>query len=96
MIHQGSSGFEGSPADIDIRAREVLSVVDKVIEIISKHSNRSQEQVREDIDRDRFLTAAEAADYGLVDEVITQRGLKSMGGYVPGLQGPRDDNGHGG
>jgi ATP-dependent Clp protease, protease subunit len=94
MIHQGSSGFEGSPADIDIRAREVLSVVDKVIEIIAKHTNKSLEQVREDIDRDRFLTAQEAEDYGIVDEVITQRGLRSIEGYVPGFPGPREDNGH--
>ena len=93
MIHQGSSGFEGTPADVEIRAQEVLSVVRKVVGIISSHSGRSQDQVKVDIDRDRFLTADEARTYGLIDEVIVSRSLPSMTGYAPGLPGQNEGNG---
>lgn len=70
MIHQGSAGFRGTPADIQIQAREVLDMTRRMAEIISKHSGRSVEQVMEDIDRDRFMTPDEAVAYGLVDRVL--------------------------
>jgi ATP-dependent Clp protease, protease subunit len=95
MIHQGSSGFEGTPADVEIRAHEVLSVVKTVIEIISRHARRPPEQVKNDIDRDRFLSADEARDYGLVDEVIAPTSLRPLRGYAPGLPDHREGNGHG-
>jgi ATP-dependent Clp protease, protease subunit len=74
MIHQGSAGFRGSPTDIDIHAREVLSVRGRMAEIIARHSNRDVEQVMRDIDRDNFMSPAEAVAYGLIDEVIPPRG----------------------
>jgi ATP-dependent Clp protease protease subunit len=70
MIHQGSAGFRGTPADIDIHAREVLSVTRRMAEIIAHHAGRDVEQVMQDIDRDRFMTPAEAVEYGLIDGVI--------------------------
>jgi ATP-dependent Clp protease protease subunit len=73
MIHQGSAGFRGTPADIDIHAREVLSTTRRMAEIIAAHSGREVEQVLRDIDRDRFMTPAEAIEYGLIDGVIQPR-----------------------
>jgi ATP-dependent Clp protease protease subunit len=73
MIHQGSAGFRGSPSDIDIHAREVLSVTRRMAEIIARHSNRDVEQVMLDIDRDNFMTPEEAVDYGLIDDVVAPR-----------------------
>jgi ATP-dependent Clp protease, protease subunit len=94
MIHQGSSGFEGTPADVEIRAQEVLTVVNKVIEIISAHTKRAKEQVKKDIDRDRFLTADEARDYGIVDDVIAARGLRPLGSFTVELPAPETGNGN--
>jgi ATP-dependent Clp protease protease subunit len=70
MIHQGSGGFRGTPADIQIAAREILAMTERYAQIISDHTRQPLEQVKRDIDRDRYMTAAEAVDYGLVDEVI--------------------------
>jgi ATP-dependent Clp protease protease subunit len=70
MIHEGSAGFRGTPTDIDIHAREVLSMTRRMAEIIAKHSGRDVEQVLQDIDRDRFMTPEEAIEYGLIDGVI--------------------------
>ena len=70
MIHQGSGGFRGSPADIQIAATEILEMTRRMAEIIARHSGQPVEQVVKDIDRDRFMTPAEAVAYGLVDEVI--------------------------
>src|SRR5437764_15114998 len=73
MIHQGSGGFRGTPADIQIAAREILSMTRRMAEIISRHSGQDVEQVMEDIDRDRFMTPEEALAYGLVDAVMPPR-----------------------
>ena len=70
MIHQGSGGFRGTPADIQIAAREILDMTRRMAEIIARHSGQPLEQVMKDIDRDRFMTPDEAVAYGLVDEVI--------------------------
>src|ERR1044071_6437521 len=74
MIHQGSAGFRGAPSDIDIHAREVLSVTRRMAEIIARHASRDVEQVMVDIDRDNFMAPPEAVDYGLIDEVIVPHG----------------------
>src|SRR5436189_456786 len=70
MIHQGSGGFRGTPADIRIAAKEILEMTQRMAEIISRHSGQALEQVMKDIDRDRFMTPDDAVAYGLVDEVI--------------------------
>ena len=73
MIHQGTGGFRGTPADIQIQAREVLSMTERMAEIIARHSQQPVEQVMRDIDRDRFMTPEEAVEYGLVDRVVAPR-----------------------
>src|SRR3954453_9553933 len=70
MIHEGSAGFRGTPPEIDIHPREVLSMTRRMPEIIAAHSGRELEQVLRDIDRDRFMTPDEAIAYGLIDAVI--------------------------
>jgi ATP-dependent Clp protease, protease subunit len=78
MIHQGSAGFRGAPSDIDIHAREVLSVTRRMAEIIARHSSRDVEQVMQDIDRDNFMSPREAVDYGLIDDVVVPRGTEGL------------------
>jgi ATP-dependent Clp protease protease subunit len=73
MIHQGSGGFRGTPADIQIAAREILDMTRRMAEIIARHSGRDVEQVMRDIDRDWFMTPLEAVDYGLGDVIVTGR-----------------------
>jgi ATP-dependent Clp protease protease subunit len=75
MIHQGSGGFRGSPADIQIAAKEILEMTERMAQIISRLSGTPIEQVRQDIDRDRFMTPEEAVEYGLADEIMSPRGL---------------------
>jgi ATP-dependent Clp protease protease subunit len=70
MIHQGSAGFRGAPADIQIAAREIAETTRQMAELIAHHSGRTVDQVMEDIDRDRFMTPAEAIEYGLIDGVL--------------------------
>jgi ATP-dependent Clp protease protease subunit len=79
MIHQGSSGFQGAPADIEIHANEILSVRRRMEEIIARHTNKAPDVVARDIDRDRFMTSDEAREYGLIDDVIAPRGLRPFG-----------------
>jgi ATP-dependent Clp protease, protease subunit len=73
MIHQGSGGFRGTPADIQIAAKEILTMTRRYAEIIAKHSNRDVDEVMRDIDRDRFLDPHEAVEYGLADHVLRSR-----------------------
>jgi ATP-dependent Clp protease, protease subunit len=76
MIHQGSGGFRGTPADIQIAAREILDMTQKMAGIIARHSSQDVEQVLRDIDRDRFMTPEEAVDYGLIDEIMKGRAYR--------------------
>jgi len=77
MIPQGSGGFRGSPADIQIAAREILDMTRRMAEIISRHSGQDVEKVMLDIDRDRFMTPDEAVEYGLVDAIMQPRAVPS-------------------
>jgi len=70
LIHQLTGGFSGQSSDIEIHAREALTLREKLDEILAHHTGKSVEQVHEDSERDRFFTAEEAAEYGLVDRVI--------------------------
>jgi ATP-dependent Clp protease protease subunit len=75
MIHQPSqSGGGGTASDIEIQAREILYLRAKMNELLSKHTGQSIERIERDTDRDRYLSADEAKEYGLVDHVITNRG----------------------
>jgi ATP-dependent Clp protease, protease subunit len=73
MIHQGSAGFRGTPADIQIHANEVLEMTRRMAEILARHTGQPFEKVMTDIDRDRFMTPADACEYGLVDEIVAPR-----------------------
>ena len=73
MIHQGSGGFRGTPADIQIAAREIQEMTRRMAELIARHSGQEVDQVMQDIDRDRFMAPEEAVAYGLVDEVLERR-----------------------
>ncbi len=75
LIHQPSTGDagRGQASDIEIQAKEIMRMREWLEETLSKHSNRSIEQVNKDIDRDKILSAAEALEYGLIDQVLTSR-----------------------
>ncbi len=70
LIHQPSAGFEGQSSDIEIHAREILKTRKRIDEIYTEHTGQSEEQVHLDMERDRFFTAEQAAEYGLIDRVI--------------------------
>lgn len=72
MMHQPSSGFEGTSADIEISAREVLSLRHRIDEMMAEATGHSVEKIHQDTDRDYWLTAADAAEYGVIDRVITK------------------------
>jgi ATP-dependent Clp protease protease subunit len=70
MIHQVSAGFRGTAADINVQAAEINRMMDSLMEILSRHSGQTEEKVRKDVERDHFLSGAEAVEYGLVDKVL--------------------------
>ncbi|HKJ83419.1 MAG TPA: ATP-dependent Clp endopeptidase proteolytic subunit ClpP [Mariprofundaceae bacterium] len=73
MIHQPLGGFQGQATDIEIHAREILKLKERMNEMMAQHTGQSIEKISEDVERDFFLTAEEARDYGLIDEVLTKR-----------------------
>ena len=73
MIHQPSGGFQGQAADIDIQAREVLKIRSRLNDILAKHTGRTLKQIQQDSDRDNFMDAVEAVEYGLIDTVLEKR-----------------------
>jgi ATP-dependent Clp protease, protease subunit len=76
LIHQPSSGFQGQTSDIEIHAREVLELRRRTEEIYSRHTGQPVERLHSDMERDRFFSAEEAVEYGLVDRVIAERNLQ--------------------
>ncbi len=70
MIHQPSGGSQGSAADIEIAAREILQLRENLNSILAKHTGQTVERIAEDVDRDRFLSPEEAVEYGLIDRVL--------------------------
>ena len=70
MIHQGSGGFRGNTPDVMIQVKELELLVNKLMKIIANHTGQDVEKVKRDIDRDRFMSADEAKDYGLIDEIF--------------------------
>ena len=73
MIHQPLGGYQGQATDIDIHAKEILRVRRELNEIMAKHTGQKLAKVEKDTERDNFMSAEEAKDYGLIDEVIEQR-----------------------
>ena len=69
MIHQPMGGIQGQASDIEITAKEILKLKDELYQIISDHSGQSMDKIRQDADRDYWMTAAEAQEYGMIDKV---------------------------
>ena len=82
MIHQPMGGFSGQATEIDIHAREILKIRERLNEIMAKHTGQPLEKIAQDTERDYFLSAEEAKQYGLIDEVITRppKLLKAVSG----------------
>jgi ATP-dependent Clp protease protease subunit len=78
MIHQPLGGAQGQATDIDIQAREILKVREILNQILVKHTGQSLERIQRDTERDFFMSAEEAKEYGIVDKVITQRELQTL------------------
>lgn len=74
MIHQPLGGFQGQATDVDIHAREILHIRDRLNRILAHHTGQSVETIAEDTERDRFLGGEESVEYGLVDKVLNERG----------------------
>jgi ATP-dependent Clp protease, protease subunit len=73
MIHQPLGGFQGQASDIAIHAKEILSIRDRLNRIMAEHCGQPLDRIEKDTDRDNFLSAQEAAEYGLIDKVLTRR-----------------------
>jgi ATP-dependent Clp protease protease subunit len=73
MIHQPLGGVQGQAADIEIHAKEILQTRERLNEILSKHTGQPLDRIQQDTDRDRFMSANESVDYGLVDQVLSTR-----------------------
>ena len=73
MIHQPLGGFQGQASDIDIHAREILLVKERLNKILSKHTGQALEQIQNDTDRDNFMSGDDAREYGLIDKILKQR-----------------------
>jgi ATP-dependent Clp protease protease subunit len=78
LIHQPSGGYEGQSADIQIHAREIVELRERVDEIYSRHTGQTAEQVHDDMERDRYFTAEQALDYGLIDRIVTSRDVSRV------------------
>jgi ATP-dependent Clp protease protease subunit len=72
MIHQPMGGFQGQATDVDIHAREILKMRERLNEIMAKHSGQPIERIRQDTERDYFMSGEQAKEYGLIDEVIAR------------------------
>ncbi len=77
-IHQPSGGYEGQSADIEIHAREILDLRGHVDAIYARHTGQTLERVHEDMERDRFFTAEQASEYGLIDRIISSHELQRV------------------
>ncbi|NOT84816.1 MAG: ATP-dependent Clp endopeptidase proteolytic subunit ClpP [Methylococcaceae bacterium] len=77
MIHQPLGGYQGQASDIDIHAREILSIRDKLNKVLAHHTGQPIEKIQQDTDRDNFLSAQDSVNYGLIDAVLTSRELNT-------------------
>ncbi len=74
MMHQPSGGAQGTAADIEIQAKEILYARERLNQILADHTGQPVEKIAEDADRDRFMSPQEALDYGIIDNIITSQG----------------------
>ncbi|MFH0350399.1 MAG: ATP-dependent Clp endopeptidase proteolytic subunit ClpP [Chromatiales bacterium] len=80
LIHQPLGGFQGQASDIDIHAREILKVRERLNQILARHTGQGLKKIEADTERDNFMGAEEAKEYGLIDDVLYQRALRPAGG----------------
>ena len=73
MVHQPSAGYQGQATDIEIHAKEILSLKERLNKIYAKHTKKSIEEIKKALERDNFMTPAEAKNFGLIDEVVEKR-----------------------
>ena len=73
MVHQPSGGYQGQATDIEIHAKEILAVRERLNQIYVNHTGQAMEKIADAMERDRFFTAEDARDFGLIDEVVTER-----------------------
>ena len=73
MVHQPSAGFQGQATDIEIHAKEILDLKKRLNKIYAKHTNKSEDEIKKALERDKFMSPAEAKDFGLIDEVVAKR-----------------------
>jgi ATP-dependent Clp protease protease subunit len=73
MVHQPSAGFQGQATDIEIHAKEILDLKKRLNKIYSKHTKKSEDEIKKALERDKFMSPAEAKDFGLIDEVVEKR-----------------------
>ena len=73
MVHQPSAGFQGQATDIEIHAKEILDLKKKLNKIYSKHTKKSEDEIKKALERDKFMSPTEAKDFGLIDEVVEKR-----------------------
>ena len=73
MVHQPSAGYQGQATDIEIHAKEILALKDRLNKIYSKHTKKSEPEIKKALERDNFMTPVEAQDFGLIDEVVEKR-----------------------
>jgi ATP-dependent Clp protease protease subunit len=84
MIHQPMGGFQGQATDVDIHAREILKMRERLNEILAKHTGQSIERIRQDTERDNFMSGEQAKAYGLIDEVIERTHMPKSKGKTDG------------
>jgi|TARA_B100000749_G_scaffold254069_1_gene221306 ATP-dependent Clp protease protease subunit len=73
MIHQPSAGYQGQATDIEIHAKEILALKERLNKIYSKHTKKNESEIKKALERDNFMTPAQAKDFGLIDEVVEKR-----------------------
>ena len=79
LIHQPMGGFQGQASDVDIQAREILRLREELNTIVAKHTRQSMERIQADTERDFFMNGQQAKEYGIIDEVVVQRPVRSRG-----------------
>ena len=73
MVHQPSAGYQGQATDIEIHAKEIMTLKDRLNKIYSKHTKKSESEIKKTLERDNFMNPVEAKDFGLIDEVVEKR-----------------------